>query len=332
MHDPLLHLRNEVSDAVAAGLASIGVSMEGTISFDAPPEGMGDLAFPCHRLAKELRKSPVEIAKTLDAAIAHSAHYAHTAAGPYVNFTFDRGVLARAALESLSEQRDRYGTLPSKGLRVILEHTSANPTDRLHVGRGRNPIIGDTLARIMRAAGYTVETQYYVDDMGRQAAMKTLAVRHGQTYQWAASVVGEKAVEPAEGQTATGPSQTSCADPVLKDELASLVSDAEKGDAAVIGEMARVCTDVMHENITPTLKRLGADVDAYVSESRFVVDGSVGRTLASLRDGGLPDENGALYIDLESHGVSGRSSKFFLSRTDGTSLYATRDVAYHQWK
>ena len=47
-------------------------------------------------------------------------------------------------------------------------------------------------SRLMRAAGYSVETQYYVDDMGRQAAMKALAVRHSQTYQWAAQVTGER--------------------------------------------------------------------------------------------------------------------------------------------
>ncbi len=55
-------------------------------------------------------------------------------------------------------------------MKVILEHTSANPTGPLHVGRGRNPVIGDTLARLMRSGGYDVQVQYYVDDMGKQEA------------------------------------------------------------------------------------------------------------------------------------------------------------------
>jgi len=328
MHDPLLSLRNAVSEAVQAGLAKLEIPPEHrSLPLEAPPEGMGDIAVPCHRLAKVLRKNPVEIAKALDAAIsqaiapndAASLHFTHAPAGPYVNFTFNASEMAAATIGALSELRDTYGVLPPKGQKVIVEHTSANPTDRLHVGRGRNPIIGDTLARIMRAAGYTVETQYYVDDMGRQAAMKTLAVRHGETYQWAAAAAGEKKDSPA-------------ADGALKAELDSLVSGAEHGDGAIIDEMSRVCTDVMHENITPTLKRLDADVDVYVSESKFVVDGSVKRALADLSKADLPDENGAMYIDLEGHGISGRSSKFFLSRADGTSLYAMRDIAYHQWK
>ncbi|MFH0816807.1 MAG: arginine--tRNA ligase [Methanobacteriota archaeon] len=320
MNDPILSLRDSVGEAVQAGLAKLEIPQEHrNLPLEAPPEGMGDIAVPCHRLAKLLRRNPVEIAKSLDAAIGQSALFTHAPAGPYVNFTFDSQKMARATLEALAELRDRYGTLPPKGLRVILEHTSVNPTDRLSVGRGRNPIIGDTLARIMRAAGYSVETQYYVDDMGRQAAMKTLAVRHGQTYQWAAAATGER-----EGE--------SPGDPALKEELASLVSGAEHGDKAVIDEMIRICSNVMGETISPTLRRIGAEVDSYVSESKFVVDGSVGRTLDALRGGGLPDENGALYIDLENHGISGRSSKYFLSRTDGTSLYAARDVAYHQWK
>jgi arginyl-tRNA synthetase len=235
MHDPLLSLRNAVSDAVQAGLAKLEIPLEHrNLPLEAPPEGMGDIAVPCHRLAKVLRKSPAEIAKALDEAIsqatatsnAASHHFTHVPAGPYVNFTFNGQEMSKATLESLSELRDNYGMLPPKGQKVIVEHTSANPTDRLHVGRGRNPIIGDTLARIMRAAGYSVETQYYIDDMGRQAAMKTLAVRHGETYQWAAAAAGEKKDSPA-------------ADGALKAELDSLVSGAEHGDGAIIRRDAR---------------------------------------------------------------------------------------------
>src|SRR4030065_143082 len=58
-----------------------------------------------------------------------------------------------------------------KGIRVVLEHTSANPNGPLHVGHIRNSIIGDTLARVFRKAGYGLEVQYYVNDMGRQIAI-----------------------------------------------------------------------------------------------------------------------------------------------------------------
>jgi arginyl-tRNA synthetase len=318
-HDPLLKSREAAERIMGDAMVKLGVA-GAQITFDEPPEGMGDLAFPCFALSKKLRRGPAQIAQELAAAAGKAPEISSiSAAGPYVNFAFDDKMLAKATLEAVLDHGASYGSHPPSGKKVLLEHTSANPTDRLSVGRGRNPIIGDTLARIMRTAGYSVETQYYVDDMGRQAAMKTLAVRHGQTYQWAAGAAGEK--EGEEG-----------ADPALKRELASLVSGAERGDKATIDEMMRVCSDVMQENITPTLRRIGADVDAYISESKFVLDGSVGRVMADLKGSGLPDENGATYIDLERHGISGRSSKYFLSRADGTSLYATRDVAYHLWK
>ena len=64
-----------------------------------------------------------------------------------------------------------YGSLPKRGIRVVLEHTSANPNGPLHVGHIRNSIIGDTLARVFRKAGYGLEVQYYVNDMGRQIAI-----------------------------------------------------------------------------------------------------------------------------------------------------------------
>ena len=67
--------------------------------------------------------------------------------------------------------KDKFGSYESNGIKIIVEHTSANPNGPLHVGRARNPIIGDTIARILKFGGYDVTTQYYVDDMGKQVAI-----------------------------------------------------------------------------------------------------------------------------------------------------------------
>ena len=73
-------------------------------------------------------------------------------------------------MKSLFDKKEKYGTFEKKNKKVIVEHTSANPNGPLHVGRARNPIIGDTIVRIFKAAGYNVESQFYVDDMGKQVA------------------------------------------------------------------------------------------------------------------------------------------------------------------
>ena len=88
--------------------------------------------------------------------------------GPYLNFRIDYQKFSIMVLRSINEN---YGNLENKNLKIILEHTSANPNGPLHIGHIRNSIIGDSLARILISAGYNVETQYYVNDMGRQIAM-----------------------------------------------------------------------------------------------------------------------------------------------------------------
>ena len=75
------------------------------------------------------------------------------------------------------EQGITYGSQTGRG-RIILEHTSANPNGPLHVGHIRNSVIGDALARILKRAGYEVETQYYINDMGRQIAIVSWALEH----------------------------------------------------------------------------------------------------------------------------------------------------------
>ena len=97
------------------------------------------------------------------------------AKGPYINFVFGSAYVS-AALKAATQPG--YGSLPKKETRVVLEHTSANPNGPLHVGHIRNSIIGDTLARAFRKAGYRLEVQYYVNDMGRQIAIVVWGFDH----------------------------------------------------------------------------------------------------------------------------------------------------------
>jgi Arginyl-tRNA synthetase len=107
------------------------------------------------------------------------------AKGPYINFIFGPEYISTSLAAAV---RDGYGSLPAKHQRTVLEHTSANPNGPLHVGHIRNSIIGDTLARCFRKAGYRLEVQYYVNDMGRQIAI----VGWGYTHLDMPAGVGEK--------------------------------------------------------------------------------------------------------------------------------------------
>ena len=96
-----------------------------------------------------------------------------SAAGPYINFFAGRHYL-NGTVNAVLKEKEKFGCGAPKD-RILLEHTSANPNGPLHVGHIRNSIIGDTLARILRRAGYDVEVQYYVNDMGRQIAVVSWA-------------------------------------------------------------------------------------------------------------------------------------------------------------
>ncbi|WP_455393041.1 arginine--tRNA ligase [[Eubacterium] cellulosolvens] len=324
IYDPMAEFRQKIEDSLASILGSLGITQP--IELESPPEGLGDFALPCFNLAPLLKKSPNDIAIELSNQLPALPGLRHEVKGPYLNFFINAKELIDIVLPVIFELGARYGTHPSNGLKVILEHTSANPTDKLHVGRARNPVIGDTLARVLRCAGYEVETQYYVDDMGKQSARKILASRYAgwdrtkykTGYQWATSATTTSS-EDFDAEKAR--------------ELDEIMDGLERGDQEILKEGGRVCGEMMEEIIIPSLKRINVEIDKYVNESQFMLDDSVGKVIEKLKNSeycGI--EDGANYIDLSPFDVKSGKDKFFFLRADGKSLYATRDIAYHQWK
>lgn len=325
--DAFQRSRQEVADAIGKALAELRVDAQ--IVLDRPPEGMGDLAFPCFPLSKKLRKAPDAIAKELASAMRpHGMIERIEAKGGYVNFWVSTERLAQRAVDKALEEKEDYGSSPRKGVRVLLEHTSVNPTGPIHVGRARNPIIGDTLARIMRHAGYDVRTEFYVNDVGRQVVMMTWGVKHLQLestpdrdkddyryvlyYQQA-----NRKIEEA---------------PDVEKEISAMLYKLEHGDPEVVKLARETCEKVL-EGIMVTLSRINVSVDGFTWESKFVADGSVDKIIERLKGTEYCRElEGAYYLELESFGIAGRETKWVFTRSDGTSVYTTRDLAYHMDK
>ncbi|MCX6657863.1 MAG: arginine--tRNA ligase, partial [Euryarchaeota archaeon] len=251
------------------------------------------------------------------------------AKGGYVNFTVSFDKLAQKALDEALSKKERFGTPDKKkGARVLLEHTSVNPTGPIHVGRARNPIIGDTLARILRQAGYDVTTEFYVNDVGRQAVVMTWGVKHVKLdvqaerdkddyryvlyYQQANKLLEE--------------------DPEVLKEIDSMLYKLEHGDPDTV-KLAREACEKVLAAIMESLKRLNVHVDRFTWESKFVADRSVEKVIAKLKTSEYcREQDGAYYLELESFGISGRETKWVFTRADGTSVYTTRDLAYHMDK
>jgi len=326
---PLDRCKKEITTELQKVVAKYHKNEE--IRVEIPPEGMGDFAFPCFSLAPLLKKSPIEIAKEIAANIPKNKWITTVEAkGGYINFFIDTTCLTNATLQSILDKKDTYGYLPKKKKKVIIEHTSANPNGPLHVGRARNPIIGDTLVRIFKAAGYDVESQFYLDDLGKQVAILA----------WGVNNIDNRHIPTSENKKAdhqnVGFYQTANermeSDETVAQQIGDIVKKLEHGDHKTI-EMIHASYAPVLDGIKQSLLRINIHIDTYIPESTFVYDKSVERIIKELKQ--TPhchEEDDAFYLDMEPFGIQGRNTKFFFLRKDGTTLYATRDIAYHQWK
>jgi arginyl-tRNA synthetase len=273
-------------------------------------------------LAKKERKPPAQIAARLAKELAARPDLAGIevlATGPYLNFSFGEEYLRASIRAALSHG---YGNLPAREGRVAIEHTSANPNGPLHVGHIRNTIIGDCLTRAFRKAGYRVETQYYVNDMGRQIAIVAWAVdRYGP------GDPGEKgddriarvyiaANRDLEGNTDAG------------GEIDRLMQKVEAGDPETTKKFRAAVTTCL-DGIKKTLSDLGVAHDRFIWESDFVRNGDVERVLGRIHRLEEYREDETVWLDLKALGFE---KPYILRRSDGTTVYAARDIAYHIWK
>ncbi|MEM2509186.1 MAG: arginine--tRNA ligase, partial [Candidatus Thermoplasmatota archaeon] len=110
------------------------------------------------------------------------------------------------------------------------------------------------------------------------------------------------------------------------------VRKCERGDKKILKEIKEVYEKVL-DGIKESLENINIRIDEFVEESRFVIDGSVEKLIEEISSlEYIKEEENALYLDLKPFEIHGMDNKFFLTRSDGTSLYALRDVAYHIWK
>ena len=330
--------RAEVDDAVKQALSKMGVDAE--YSIEIPSTDAADLAVPCFLMSKALRRAPKDIAEELASNIQPSGLISDVSAlNGYLNFKMDGVKLTEGTLKDVLEMKDRYGSLPAKDLKVIVEHTSTNPTGPIHVGRARNPIIGDTLARILDMCGYDVSTEYYVNDVGKQVVILTWGVNN-LTKEQVEKDISERDMQDDRDKTdhklvayyrlANSMMEN---DPKVQEEIGSMLRRFEAGDEEVISTV-RKTAEVMLDGLKETLANIDVILDTYTWESKFIADGSARRYVEELKQSKYAgvEEDGACYLELKDFGIQGKNTKFTFTRADGTTLYTTRDIAYHQDK
>ncbi|KZX49910.1 arginine--tRNA ligase [Haloarcula sp. K1] len=326
-----LQLRAEVEDALDDALTALDLPAE-DLGIEEPPEDVdavlaSSVAF---RLAGEVGTAPPNVAGDIAEAIdTDDLTYvsAVTTQGPYVNFLPSEAYFAET-LQSVTESE--FGRLPDRDTSVVVEHTSANPTGPVHVGRARNPIIGDAVARVLDYAGYDVDRHYYVNDAGRQIAVFT----------WAYETFDESDLPEPERESPEyemvryyrkGNTVLEEGDPdeieAAEAEVQSILQGLEDGDEETYERVAEV-VDTVLGGMQTTLGRLPAEFDEFVKETKFMRNGDTDDLVDRLKglDCAVYEED-AWQLDLPDF----EKNLVFL-RSDGTSLYTTRDLAHHEWK
>jgi arginyl-tRNA synthetase len=274
-------------------------------------------------LAKQKKQAPVKIAQDIVADLKKRPDLSGItieAKGPYINFIFGNAYVSemlRAAVQP------GYGNLPKKTTRVVLEHTSANPNGPLHVGHIRNSIIGDTLARAFRKAGYPLEVQYYVNDMGRQIAIVVWGFDNLDSTQ-----------QPGEKEDAhiariyIAANREIEKDAGITQQVNVLMQLVENGDPATVKKFRKEVSRCL-DGFKVTMNDLNVAHDRFVWESDFIRNGNTERIINRLKRMPQAHEDETLYLDLSEFGFE---NKYVIRRSDGTSVYAARDLAFHAWK
>ena len=291
------------------------------ITLEIPPKPeLGDYAFPCFSLAKAYKKNPVEIAKELASKIKKSKYIIEVKPiGPYLNFFINKNPLTEGTIKKILKEQDKFGSSNiGKKQKIILEHTSINPNASPHVGRARNALIGDSLARILRFNGYSIEVHYFVNDIGKQIAMLVLAAKGKKGLKFEGLLrlymgIAKKVEENKE----------------LEKEVLQILYKLENGDKKIIGEFKKIVGVAVKGQVS-ILSELGINYDAFDYESDYLWSRKTHEALKMLEKTGsfFFDKDKRFVLDQKGFGLGMQVPVLVLTRGDGTSLYPLRDIAY----
>ncbi|MBE6113750.1 MAG: arginine--tRNA ligase [Erysipelotrichaceae bacterium] len=274
------------------------------------------------RLTKLLKKNPQIIAQEIKAELEASCPDVKevTVAGPgFINFRMKATSLANI-INTVIEQNEKYGHNDSgKGEKILLEYVSANPTGNLHCGHARGAAWGDSTARLLKASGYDVLREYYINDAGNQMRNLGLSV-----YARYAQLFGKEVELPADGYYGEDVIQ-----------IAKLIKE-EHGDEWLEREEGRLHFFIQ-EGYRLELVKLKRDLDLYrvafdswISEQSLYDTGRVDKAIEELVAQGLTyEEDGALWLKTVEYGDD---KNRVLRKNDGALTYLTPDIANHVYK
>jgi len=306
-------------------LKKIGVEEDKEIIFETPknPEH-GDLSTNiAMQLAKTLRKAPKIIAGDILTNLEYDSKNIKSveiAGAGFINIKFTDYFYTNA-LKELAEKKENLGRHDiGKGKKVNVEYVSVNPTGLLHLGHGRNAVIGDTIANLYHWLGYDVTREYYFNNAGNQMNIlaKSIYARYRQ------KLGDPDYVFPEDGYH--GDYINDIAEGVVDKYGESLKEETDKN----ITELRKIGEKWCFDKIRNTLSRINIKQDVFFNEDSLYHSGKIKKVIEDFKSLGLAyEKENALWLELTKLGLN---DDRVIVKSTGEPTYRLPDIAYHREK
>lgn len=283
-----------------------------------PTSDMGDFALPCFKFAKILRKPPVQIAEDLKNAYpTDHVICGVSAVNGYLNFSIDRTAFVKTTLDKIAEEGEKYGSdTIGKGKTICIDYSSINIAKPFHIGHLSTTVLGGALYRILSFLGYKTVGINHLGDYGTQFGKLISAYKR-----WGDKETVQKGGIRALNELYVRFHREAETDSALDDEARAYFKKIEEKDEECLA-LFHWFKELTLKDVQKIYDLLDIRFDSYAGES-FYSD-KMQPVVDELKEKGLLKESrGAQVVDLEEYGMP----PCIILKSDGTSLYATRDMA-----
>ncbi len=312
-------LEKTILEAQHKGIIISSALPEVTVEHPQNPE-YGDYASSLPlKLARAVGVNPLTLANKIVELMSPITEVEEIRVAPpgFINFSL-RNEWLTSQVNFILSAGNNYGAIDlGKGTRLQIEFVSVNPTGPLHVGHGRGAVLGSTLANVLSSAGYTVEREYYINDVGSQIELfsRSLYARYLQC-------LGKRAELPTNGYV--GDYMIELAEKIIGREGDQFLNMPEEEAVRKLGEIG------LGEIIASTkrdLELLGVDFNVWFNERSLYDGGQYDKVMALLgKSGYIAEKEGAVWF---ASSALGEDKDNVLIRSDGSTTYFASDIAYH---